>query len=343
MNLAREYFAGLYQEMPKAIVVFDEELSPVYRTVRAESMKGKTLPAELEQAARRCLKECRGETVALMQDGKEETFFLVPQEYDGCTYLVLEGELRFSYPELPALLRVLKNSREKLAGYLNGIYSVAQRMGLNTVDGKELGEDVRRIIRMTDHLDRILESDDRLLYRVPIDVGQFVTEYIRGLRELELVTPLFVSACEEGMIVKVMPEDLEVALANLVSNAMRFARERVVVETIRRDGKIRITVTDDGPGVEDPARLFEWGYRTADPKGVVGLGFGLAVSRQILTEQGGTLLYERADGTTRFHIDLEEAEFPTSGRLAAWKAEPFENSLSKMRVELSDYMKEMNL
>ena len=343
MTLAEKYFSELYQGLPKSIFVLDEELRPVYRSHQAEWLKEQPLPTQLEQAGKRCFKERRGETVVLKQSGMEETFFLLPHSFEGRPYLVLERKESFSYPEYPGLVQALKNSREKLAGYLNGIYSVAQRMGLQSPDGKELGEDVRRVIRMMDHLDWLLDEGEHLIYRVPIDVGQFIEEYISGTKELELALPVFLTRCEEGMIAKVMPEDLEVVLANLLSNALRFAEGRVSVEAVRKDGKIRITVSDDGPGIEDPARLFELNYRTADPKGVVGLGYGLPVARKILAAQGGELSCERADGVTRFHIDLEEVELPPSGRLASWRGEPLENSLSKMRVELSDYMKEMDL
>nr|WP_216645580.1 ATP-binding protein [Isoptericola halotolerans] len=74
---------------------------------------------------------------------------------------------------------------------------------------------------------------------------------------------------------------------NLVDNARRFARERVVVEV--RDGVV--TVDDDGPGVPAPDRdrVFERFTRLGSARGrdEGGTGLGLAIAREIAREHGG--------------------------------------------------------
>lgn len=340
MISASEYFAGIYQEMPKAILVYDELMQAVYCTPKAQPF---ALPEELCRAAEECRREMQGTALSLQMDGAEKTFYLTPAVYDGKTYVAVELEAVPEYPELPELIRVVRNTREKLASYLNGLYSVAQRIGLSTPDGKELGEDVRRIMRLAEHLDRLVDGGQRIIYRVPMDVGRFAAEYARSLNDLEMDKAVLTAPYEPGMIARIMPEDLELVLANLISNALRFGAKRVTIRTARVDDKIRITVADDGPGVEDPERVFECGYRTTDYKGIRGLGFGLPMAKRVLAEQDAELIYERVDDQTCFHIDFQAIDFPTGGRLAEWKPEPLENSLSQIRVEMSDYMKEMEI
>ena len=98
-------------------------------------------------------------------------------------------------------------------------------------------------------------------------------------------------------------------LVNLVKNGLD-----AIAEAGRRDGRVeirveqegmevRISVTDNGPGVPEALRpkLFE-SFFTTKPKGV---GLGLSICRNIAAAHGGTLHYEQpADGGSRFVLTL---------------------------------------
>ncbi|MFE6839789.1 sensor histidine kinase [Streptomyces sp. NPDC057705] len=96
------------------------------------------------------------------------------------------------------------------------------------------------------------------------------------------------------------PARLERALANLVDNALRYARTEVVVRAAAQDGWAVLEVTDDGPGIPeaDRDRVFERfspSYRWEGPPGLSadrgraggGTGLGLAIARQIARAHGG--------------------------------------------------------
>ena len=63
------------------------------------------------------------------------------------------------------------------------------------------------------------------------------------------------------MMAGVDAEVVERIVAPLLDNARRYARARVTLSAVARDGAIVVTVADDGPGVEPEARavLFEPG------------------------------------------------------------------------------------
>jgi len=87
-------------------------------------------------------------------------------------------------------------------------------------------------------------------------------------------------------------------LVNLLGNAIRHSPDRgtvaLIVET--RDGKVAITVADEGPGIDqaDQQRIFEKYERVGDAPG--GIGLGLAISRRLARSMGGDVELQSAPG-----------------------------------------------
>jgi signal transduction histidine kinase len=84
-------------------------------------------------------------------------------------------------------------------------------------------------------------------------------------------------------------EVVERIVAPLLDNARRYARARVSLSAVARDGALVVTVGDDGPGVAPDARelLFEPGARTAAVNGHRGAGLGLPLARRLANAIGG--------------------------------------------------------
>jgi signal transduction histidine kinase len=83
--------------------------------------------------------------------------------------------------------------------------------------------------------------------------------------------------------------DLAEVLGNLVENASRFARSKVVIDAVATAAMTRITVQDDGPGIPEKARhrAVERGERL--DVGGDGSGLGLAIVSDVLEAYGGKL------------------------------------------------------
>ncbi len=103
-------------------------------------------------------------------------------------------------------------------------------------------------------------------------------------------------------------------LENLLSNACRYARERIRVALDATGADVHVTVGDDGKGVDAAfeARLFQRFARADPSRQGEGTGLGLAVSRTIAEAHGGTLDYARVDGESRFTLRLPKAEAPAA-------------------------------
>jgi signal transduction histidine kinase len=96
------------------------------------------------------------------------------------------------------------------------------------------------------------------------------------------------------------PRKLRQALANLVSNAVKFSPHggEVLVEVARVPGRVRFVVYDQGPGIRagEAERIFEPLYHAAvrgdEAARPPGSGLGLPVARRIAEAHGGRVLVE---------------------------------------------------
>lgn len=99
------------------------------------------------------------------------------------------------------------------------------------------------------------------------------------------------------------PVRLELAMSNLVRNALRHAHERVEVGVVRAGDQIHVYVRDDGNGVpeRDRAHIFQ-PFFTRQPAGT-GTGLGLAIVASVMREHGGEVWHEDDPaGGTRFTL-----------------------------------------
>ncbi|MCY0952835.1 sensor histidine kinase [Streptomyces sp. H27-S2] len=106
------------------------------------------------------------------------------------------------------------------------------------------------------------------------------------------------------------PARLERALANLVDNAVRYARTEVVVRAAGDGaGRALLEVADDGPGIPeaDRERVFERFVRLDADRGRAsgGTGLGLAIAREIARAHGGEVTAGRGpEGGARLVLRL---------------------------------------
>jgi two-component system sensor histidine kinase BaeS len=160
-----------------------------------------------------------------------------------------------------------------------------------------------------------LESRQVSITMRPTDAPEVVTTTVEGFRpaaaksRLELLTQLPPGGTMAPVAAD--PDRLAQLLANLLENAITYARTRVTVTAMGEDfGSCVITIEDDGPGIAegDLIRVFERFYR-ADrrPNRQMGSGLGLAIVAELAAAMGGTVRAESPltdRGGTRFVVRL---------------------------------------
>jgi signal transduction histidine kinase len=164
--------------------------------------------------------------------------------------------------------------------------------------GLEQGERLRRLVEELLDLSRLDANAIRLTPR-PLVVHALLDEIARQ------------SVPEGAPVVLDVPGDLAAVadrlvldrvVSNLLINAVRYGEPPIVVRAEQRDRHLRISVSDEGPGVppELQLRLFD---RFARGDDAVGSGLGLAIARAYARAHGGELVYDPRDGRgARFEL-----------------------------------------
>jgi len=133
--------------------------------------------------------------------------------------------------------------------------------------------------------------------KAPVDLAAIIESAMEMVRESARARNIALETCVAGDRVALLGDAkrLEQVFWNLLSNGIRFGREGgfVRVASTVENGAIRVTVEDDGPGI-DPAFLphvFE-PFRQADAsprRAHDGLGLGLSIARHLVELHGGNM------------------------------------------------------
>ncbi len=171
-----------------------------------------------------------------------------------------------------------------------------------------------RIRRIIEAISSFVESGP--LDVGPVDLGEVVREAIEALREglpegIEIVTRL-----DDVPVVQGSRVSLVTVLKHLLDNAVFGVRQsgrsgRVEVAMMERDGRVVVSVRDDGVGMSEDvlARAVDPFFTTRAPGPHVGLG--LTFAQAVVRRHGGDLVIRSAEGkgtTVEFTIPMRGVE-----------------------------------
>ncbi len=164
---------------------------------------------------------------------------------------------------------------------------------------------ISRIIKGLRMFSRSGENDPPL----PISLSEILDETLDLCRERfrDFAIDLHIEEVP-AVSIRCRPTQISQVLLNLLNNsfdAVSKENERWVrVDFTRFEDRVRISVTDSGPGLtpDTQRRLMEPFFTTKEPG--KGTGLGLPISQGIIEEHGGKLCYNNATKNTCFAIEL---------------------------------------
>ncbi len=189
-----------------------------------------------------------------------------------------------------------------------------------------LTNDQREIAQILKHNTGMLQSqiedllrfntaafEARQLHRQPIDLLQLMEDQVDAQRLQWRARELVVNVTGEPVKMDVDPEKIGTALANLLSNAIRYSPLKGTIELAlsRQPGLVHIDIRDQGIGVApaDRERIFEPFYRgERQPRdGVRGSGIGLSIVQEYIAAHGGRIELLQDPPGTHFRIEFPHA------------------------------------
>jgi two-component system sensor histidine kinase BaeS len=170
----------------------------------------------------------------------------------------------------------------------------------------------RRLERLVGDLLDLARLDARqfVLDVRDVDVAEVVADTADGFRRAAEVEELELAVTADGPIpARTDPDRLAQVVANLVENALKFARSRIEVSATAQGDDVVITVSDDGPGIPaaERPRVFDRLYQSdrTTPGRRIGSGLGLAIVAELVAAMGGRVTAAAgADGGTRVAVEL---------------------------------------
>ena len=209
--------------------------------------------------------------------------------------------------------KLLRAERLGALGELAGSVSHEMRNPLNVIKSStfylrgRLGEADDKVVTHLDRMERSVERADNIINDL-LSYSKITTTNLQETDVRRLVeTILSEIKVPEGVKVTVKaPDDLPAlrvdpmlfgqVLNNLLLNSFQAMPQggTVEVELAEEEGYVKATVRDDGEGIsaENLPKVFEPLFTTK----AVGTGFGLAVCKRVVEEQGGTIAIESEEG-----------------------------------------------
>ncbi|GAB6991981.1 sensor histidine kinase [Paenibacillus pini] len=189
----------------------------------------------------------------------------------------------------------LKTPLMSISGYAegikDGIFEGEQvQKGLDIIMS-ESGRLKRLVTEMT--LLAKLDSEEDVFQTTDVCLKELLTETVERMNPIVVKRGLTLHISyddQELLLIHADKDKLLQALLNVISNATRYANHHIYIHAITNQGRIELTISDDGAGISEDLLPYLFHRFVKGKDGESGLG--LAISRAIVERCGGCITAE---------------------------------------------------
>lgn len=170
-------------------------------------------------------------------------------------------------------------------------------------DVEQATAEVVRMNRLVNGLLVLARAEAKVTAAEPLPVWDIVRERLavwRPAADERGVTITLGGSADGRLLVLASPGHLDQVLDNVLSNALEVSPDggTITVRVEPRGDEVVLSVLDEGPGMSDSdkSRAFDRFWRGKGLTGRSGSGLGLAVVKQLVTDDGGTVALGDAPG-----------------------------------------------
>ncbi|MFM2190787.1 MAG: hypothetical protein RL491_1173 [Bacteroidota bacterium] len=144
------------------------------------------------------------------------------------------------------------------------------------------------------------------------DVVSFANELTNEMRELTRRGQIIIHENDKSEAKVLLDKNLTRNICiNLLSNAIKYSEEgkTIIFKTSIDDGKLHISVTDQGIGIPDSEQqhIFDRFFRANNAMNIQGTGLGLNIVKKYAELMGGEISFTSQPGKgTTFHVTLPQ-------------------------------------
>jgi signal transduction histidine kinase len=273
-------------------------------------------------------------SVKFTGSGLEVLRAILPQMLFGILLLVLTGTaFILAHRSLRSQLIVSRIKDEFISNISHELKTpvATVRLALETLGKHEMKNSsvtVREYLRIatleTERLDRLvsrvldygrMESSDTAFIRQKIDVATLLEGVEEEMAERVLTAGALIKIeAAQNLFIFGDLFYLQSVLTNLVDNSLKYGCSpgcQIRLSATCKDGRILISVTDNGPGIPEEyiSRVFEKFFRVPanNLHNVKGYGLGLSFARMVIINHNGNIgVRNLAEGGCEFKISLPE-------------------------------------
>lgn len=197
----------------------------------------------------------------------------------------------------------LKTPLMSIQGYAEGILTdvIEPKKAVQVIlnESERMNELVEELLCLSK-----LESSNIRMKKEPVDIKELLYDCLRSVEAvLDKNGIMPVVEFEEGIIIISGDEgQLRKAFLNLISNAVRYAKDEIKIQCSTEKNSVHIKVTDNGNGIDTDtvSHIFERFYTGKNGN----TGIGLALTKEIIKHHNGQISAENTSNGACFSVTI---------------------------------------